>query len=69
MLSPTVAYARTKAEGEAAVQAAFPPATILRPSVLFGEDDQFINMFAGLIAQLPRAAGVRARGEAPAAVG
>ena len=50
--SPT-AYARTKAVGEAAVLAAFPKATILRPSVLFGPDDKFINMFAGLIAALP----------------
>lgn len=48
-----VAYVRTKAEGEAAVLAAFPRATILRPSVLFGEDDRFVNMFAGLIAAFP----------------
>ena len=48
-----VAYARTKAAGERAVLAAFPQATILRPSVLFGEDDNFINMFAGLIARFP----------------
>ena len=45
-----VAYNRTKAEGEAAVRAAFPSATIVRPSVLFGEDDAFLNLFAGLIA-------------------
>lgn len=48
-----VDYNRTKAEGEAAVRAAFPGATILRPSVLFGEDDAFVNLFAGLIAKLP----------------
>jgi NADH dehydrogenase len=48
-----VAYERTKAEGEGAVRAAFPSATILRPSVLFGEDDRFVNLFAGLIARLP----------------
>ena len=48
-----IAYNRTKAEGEAAVLAAFPAATILRPSVLFGEDDKFINLFAGLIAMAP----------------
>lgn len=48
-----VRYARTKGEGEAAVRAAFPKATILRPSVVFGEDDRFINMFAGLISALP----------------
>ena len=46
-------YARTKAQGEAAVRAAFPAATILRPPVLFGEDDRFINRFAQLIARLP----------------
>ncbi|MBC2669046.1 NAD-dependent epimerase/dehydratase family protein [Novosphingobium piscinae] len=48
-----VAYARTKAQGEAAVLAAFPRATVLRPSVIFGPDDQFINLFAGLIAKAP----------------
>lgn len=48
-----VAYARTKAAGETAVLAAFPAATILRPSVIFGPDDQFINMFGGLIANAP----------------
>lgn len=47
------AYARAKAAGEAAVLAAFPAATILRPSILFGADDTFINRFAGLIASLP----------------
>ena len=48
-----VAYARTKAEGEAAVLGAFPAATILRPSILFGEDDKFLNMFGALMAKLP----------------
>ena len=48
-----IAYARTKGEGEAAVLAAFPGATILRPSLLFGPDDMFTTMFAGLIAMLP----------------
>lgn len=48
-----VAYARTKAEGEAAVQAAFPAATIVRPSILFGEDDTFLNMFGALMSKLP----------------
>lgn len=46
-------YASTKAMGEQLVIDAFPKATILRPSVIFGEDDQFINMFAGLISMLP----------------
>lgn len=48
-----VGYARTKAEGERAVLAAFPQATVLRPSILFGGDDAFITMFANLIARLP----------------
>lgn len=47
------AYARTKAEGEIAVRDAFPGATILRPSILFGADDNFVMMFAGLIAAFP----------------
>ncbi|MBW8785746.1 MAG: complex I NDUFA9 subunit family protein [Novosphingobium sp.] len=46
-------YARTKAEGEQAVRAAFPEATILRPAILFGPDDAFLNRFARLIAWLP----------------
>ncbi len=46
-------YAASKAAGEAAVLKAFPTATVLRPSVLFGPDDNFINLFAGLIARLP----------------
>ena len=46
-------YAATKGEGEAAVRAALPQATILRPSVLFGEDDSFINLFARPIMSLP----------------
>ena len=50
--SPT-AYARSKAIGEERVRAAFPEATILRPSIVFGEDDGFINMFAGLIEMGP----------------
>lgn len=41
-------YSRTKAEGEAAVTAAFPGATILRPSVIFGPEDGFFNRFAGM---------------------
>lgn len=48
-----VAYARTKAEGEAAVLAAFPTATIVRPSLMFGPDDNFVNMFGELISRLP----------------
>lgn len=41
-------YARTKAEGEANVLAHFPEAMIVRPSVLFGEEDGFFNRFAGM---------------------
>lgn len=41
-------YARTKGEGEAAVLAAFPNAMILRPSVIFGNEDGFFNRFAGM---------------------
>ncbi|KAJ57184.1 3-beta hydroxysteroid dehydrogenase [Actibacterium mucosum KCTC 23349] len=41
-------YARTKGEGEAAILAARPDAVILRPSVIFGDEDQFFNRFASL---------------------
>jgi NADH dehydrogenase len=41
-------YARTKALGEASVTEAFPDAVILRPSVIFGTEDQFFNRFAGM---------------------
>ncbi|MGB5837021.1 MAG: complex I NDUFA9 subunit family protein [Albidovulum sp.] len=41
-------YARTKAEGEAAVLSAFPTAMILRPSVMFGAEDGFYNRFAAM---------------------
>ena len=44
----TSAYARTKAAGEAAVRDAFPTATILRPSLVFGPEDQFFNRFAAV---------------------
>ena len=50
--SPSL-YAQSKAEGEAAVLQAFPQATILRPSVIFGAEDKFFNMFASLIQYLP----------------
>ena len=46
-------YARAKAAGEAAVLAAVPAATILRPSVVFGPEDQFTNRFAALARMSP----------------
>ncbi|MGQ4274704.1 complex I NDUFA9 subunit family protein [Terrihabitans sp. B22-R8] len=42
------AYARSKAEGEVRVRAAFPGAAILRPSLVFGPEDDFFNRFAGM---------------------
>lgn len=42
------AYQRSKAEGEALVRQHFPGAVILRPSVIFGIEDQFFNRFAGM---------------------
>ncbi len=47
------AYAKTKAEGEAAVLQAFPSATILRPSVVFGPEDDFFNRFATMAQLMP----------------
>jgi uncharacterized protein YbjT (DUF2867 family) len=44
----TSAYARTKADGEKRVFAATPGATIFRPSILFGPDDDFFNRFAAM---------------------
>jgi uncharacterized protein YbjT (DUF2867 family) len=41
-------YYRAKAGGEAAVHAALPSATIMRPSLMFGPEDQFTNRFAAL---------------------
>ena len=41
-------YAQTKAAGEAAVLAAFPGAVILRPSIIFGAEDEFFNRFADM---------------------
>ncbi len=46
-------YARTKAAGEAAVRAAYPGAVIIRPSIVFGPEDDFFNRFAALAAVLP----------------
>lgn len=52
-LTSEAEYARAKAQSELDVLAAFPNATVLRPSLLFGEDDGFLTMFAGLISTLP----------------
>lgn len=41
-------YGRTKAAGEAGVRQALPGAAIIRPSVVFGPEDNFFNLFAGL---------------------
>ena len=49
----TSRYASSKAAGEQAVLAAVPSATILRPSVVFGPEDQFTNRFAALARMSP----------------
>lgn len=46
-------YGQSKAAGEEAVKAAFPGAVILRPSVIFGVEDQFFNRFGGMAALSP----------------
>ncbi|MBB5716376.1 complex I NDUFA9 subunit family protein [Sphingomonas aerophila] len=46
-------YGRSKGLGEEAVRSAFPNATILRPSVIFGREDQFLNRFADMMRRLP----------------
>jgi uncharacterized protein YbjT (DUF2867 family) len=50
--SPSL-YGRSKGEGEQEVRAAFPQATILRPSTIFGSEDKFVNRFAGMIGKAP----------------
>ncbi|NVE95011.1 complex I NDUFA9 subunit family protein [Altererythrobacter lutimaris] len=50
--SPT-AYASSKALGEEKVSEAFPKATIIRPSIVFGKDDNFLNMFGQMISMAP----------------
>jgi NADH dehydrogenase len=47
------AYARTKAAGEAGVRGAMPGATILRPSLVFGAEDQFFNRFGAMAGMFP----------------
>ena len=46
-------YAKTKAEAEDAVRGAVPTATILRPSVVFGPEDEFFNKFAQMARVAP----------------
>ncbi|WP_121061000.1 complex I NDUFA9 subunit family protein [Chachezhania antarctica] len=46
-------YARTKAEGEAAVLEHMPGAVILRPSIIFGAEDNFMNRFAAMATMTP----------------
>ena len=46
-------YARAKAAGEKAVLAALPSATIMRPSIVFGPEDEFTNRFAALARLAP----------------
>ncbi|BBK45010.1 3-beta-hydroxy-Delta(5)-steroid dehydrogenase [Allostella vacuolata] len=46
-------YGRTKGQAEEAVRAAFPEATILRPSIVFGPEDDFFNRFAAMAKLLP----------------
>ncbi len=54
------AYGRSKGEGEAAVRAAFANAIVLRPSIVFGQEDAFLNRFAAMIAKAPVVPVVRA---------
>ncbi|WP_390583365.1 complex I NDUFA9 subunit family protein [Erythrobacter sp. MTPC3] len=49
----SAAYARGKAKGEENVRAGYPNATIMRPSIVFGKDDNFLNMFGQMIEMLP----------------
>ena len=49
-LSP---YIRSRGEGENAVRAAFPAATIVRPAVMFGPDDAFLNPLITLLRKVP----------------
>jgi NADH dehydrogenase len=47
------AYGRSKAAGEQAVQAAFPSAVVMRPSIIFGPEDAFFNRFARMALMSP----------------
>ena len=52
-LASKAKYAKSKAEGERAVLEEFPDAIILRPSIVFGPEDQFFNRFASLANMSP----------------
>ncbi|MEQ1941235.1 complex I NDUFA9 subunit family protein [Mesorhizobium sp. VNQ89] len=52
-LDSASAYGRTKAEGEKAVHEAIPEAVIVRPSIVFGPEDQFFNRFADMARYSP----------------
>lgn len=54
-------YGRSKGEGERAVRAAFPGATIVRPSIVFGPEDAFVNRFARMARLLPVIPVIRGR--------
>ncbi len=60
------AYARTKAEGENAVRAVLPDTVILRPSIIFGQDDSFFNRFANMARFALPAGDRRRRNKTPA---
>lgn len=47
------AYGRSKGQGEQAVRAALPKSVLIRPSIIFGREDQFTNRFANLIRMTP----------------
>jgi uncharacterized protein YbjT (DUF2867 family) len=50
--SPSL-YIRSRGQGEQAVRRAFPAATLIRPSVMFGPDDAFLTTILGLLRRLP----------------
>jgi NADH dehydrogenase len=52
LTSPAISD-QTKAEGEQAVRAVFPQATIVRPSLIYGEDDHFFSRFAAMVRNSP----------------
>ncbi len=48
-------YSQTKGRGEAAVRETFPDAIVIRPSIVFGPEDRFINRFASMARMIPMA--------------